>query len=99
MRRDEIVARLRQAEPAIRALGAADSLYLFGSHARDEARPDSDVDIFIDKNPARDFGFDEFMGIYLKLCEVLGTEVGYTTREGLVEFYRPDIEREAIRVF
>ena len=39
------------------------------------------------------------MGIYLALREALGVEVGYTTREGLVEFYRPDIEREAIRVF
>jgi predicted nucleotidyltransferase len=57
------------------------------------------VDIFIDKDPFRDFGLSEFMGIYLKLQEVLGVEVGYTTREGLVEFYRPYIEREAIRVF
>ncbi len=98
MRRLEAIARLKQAEPALRAFGAA-SLYLFGSHARDEARPDSDVDVFIDKEPSRRFGFHEFMEIYLTLRKVLGVEVGYTTREGLVEFYRPDIEREAIRVF
>jgi predicted nucleotidyltransferase len=98
MRRQEAIARLKQVEPAVRGLGAA-SLYLFGSHARDEARPDSDVDVFIDKDPSRSFGFDEFMGIYLTLRKALGVEVGYTTREGLVEFYRPDIEREAIRVF
>ena len=84
--------------PAVRALGAK-PLYLYGSDARDEARPDSDIDIFIDKDPTRQFGFDEFMTIYFKLRETLGTEVGYTTRDGLVEFYRPDIEREAIRVF
>jgi predicted nucleotidyltransferase len=98
MRRAEVIDRLKQAEPAIRALGAS-ALYLFGSHARDEARPDSDVDVFIDKNPAQDFGLSEFMGIYFKLREALGREVDYTTREGIVEFYRPDIEREAIRVF
>ena len=50
MRRHEAVARLKLAEPAIRALGAA-SLYLFGSHARDEARPDSDVDVFLSEGP------------------------------------------------
>ena len=77
--------------------GAGDQVGI--AHARDEARPDSDVDVFIDKEPSRHFGFHEFMGIYLALREVLGVEVGYTTREGLVEFYRPDIEREAIRVF
>jgi predicted nucleotidyltransferase len=98
MRRAEVIDRLKEAEPAIRALGVS-ALYLFGSHARDEAGPDSDVDVFIDKDPAHDFGLHEFMGIYFKLQEVLGTDVDYTTREGLVEFYRPDIEREAVRVF
>jgi len=39
------------------------------------------------------------MAIYLALREAIGVEVGYTTREGLVDFYRSDIEREAIRVF
>lgn len=98
MRRAEVIERLKQAEPAIRSLGAS-ALYLFGSYARDEAGPDSDVDVFIDKDPLHDFGLSEFMGIYFKLQEALGVEVGYTTREGLVDFYRPDIEREAIRVF
>ena len=98
MRRDQIIAKLKTVEPAIRALGA-DGLFLYGSYARDEARPDSDVDIFIDKDPSRRFGFDEFMDIYFKLRETLGADVGYTTREGLVSFYRSDIEREAIRVF
>ena len=98
MRRDQVISRLKAAEPAIRALGA-EALYLYGSYARDEARPNSDVDVFIDKDPARPFGFDQFMDIYFKLREALGTDVGYTTREGLVDFYRPDIEREAIRVF
>lgn len=98
MRRDEVISRLKQAEPEIRALGAS-ALYLFGSHARDEAGPDSDVDVFIDKAPDADFGFSEFMGIYLRLQEALGAEVGYSTREGLVAPYRREIERTAIRVF
>lgn len=98
MRRDEAIAKLKQAEPAIRELGAS-SLYLFGSHARDEAGPQSDVDVFIERDPSRDFGFDEFMGIYLTLREALGAEVGYSTCEGIVEFFRPDIERESIRIF
>jgi len=98
MHRDDVISKLKAAEPAIRALGAS-ALYPYGSHARDEARPDSDADVFIDKNPDVDFGLHEFMGIYFKLQEVLGVEVGYTTRQGIVDFYRPDIEREAIRVF
>jgi predicted nucleotidyltransferase len=98
MRREEVIARLKHMEPAVRALGAR-ALYLYGSHARDEARPDSDVDVFIDKDPMRPFGLSEFMDIYFMLREALDVEVGYTTRDGLVEFYRPQIEREAIQVF
>lgn len=98
MRREQVISRLKSIEPAIRALGV-DALYLYGSHARDEARPDSDVDVFIDKDPHRPFGFNQFMDIYFKLQETLGAEVGYTTREGLVDPFRRDIEREAIRVF
>src|SRR5688572_18736219 len=98
MRRDEVIAKLQTAEADIRRFGAT-GLYLYGSHARDEARPDSDVDVFIDTEPGRMFGLSEFMGVYFKLQEALGVEIGYTTREGLVKFYRPDIEREAIRVF
>lgn len=93
-----MIAKLKAAEPSIRSLGAS-ALYLYGSYARDEAGPDSDVDLFIDKDPTRPFGFDAFMDIYFKLQDTLRTEVGYTTRDGLVDFYRPDIEREAIRVF
>lgn len=98
MRRHDVVAVLKEAEPALRAYGVA-ALYLFGSHARDRARPDSDVDVFIDKDKTRKFGFDEFMDIYFLLQERLGTSVDYGTREGLHPVLRPEIEREAIRVF
>jgi hypothetical protein len=39
MRRDDVIARLKKTEPALRAFGV-NALYLFGSHARDEAGPD-----------------------------------------------------------
>jgi predicted nucleotidyltransferase len=46
MRRDDVIAHLKQTEPALRALGVA-RLYLFGSHARDEAGAKSDVDVLL----------------------------------------------------
>ena len=98
MRRDEAIARLKAAEPDIRAQGAA-RLYLFGSVARDEAQAGSDVDVFVDPDPTRQFGFDEFMAVYELLQERLGMEVGYTTRDGLHRLLRPEIEKSAIRVF
>ena len=98
MRRDEIIARLKEAEPQLRDFGVA-ALYLFGSYARDEGRADSDVDVFIDKDKSRAFGFDEFMDVYLLLKERLGEKVDYGTREGLHPVLRRGIEQEAVRVF
>ena len=44
--REQAVARLIESEPEIRALGV-ERLALFGSVVRDEARPDSDVDLLV----------------------------------------------------
>jgi predicted nucleotidyltransferase len=79
MRRSEVIARLKEVEPAFRARGGQ-ALYLFGSHARDEAGPDSDIDVFIDKDKSRQFGFDEFMDTCFLLRERLGERVDYGTR-------------------
>lgn len=98
MRREEAIARLKAAEPDVRMRGVG-GLYLFGSVARDEAAADSDIDVFIDPDPARRFGFDEFMGVYELLQERLDARLDYTTRDGLHRRLRPDIEKTAIRVF
>jgi len=98
MRRNEVIARLTEVEPALRPHGAQ-ALYLFGSHARDEASAESDIDVFIDKDRSRQFGFDEFMDIYFLLRERLGENIDYGTREGLSPALRAEIEQEAIRIF
>lgn len=98
MRRTEVISRLKEAEPIIRAQGAT-ALYLYGSHARDEASDELDVDVFVDVAPGQTLDLSRFMEIYQVLSDRLATKVDYTTRAGLVDFYRPAIESEAIRVF
>jgi hypothetical protein len=63
MRRDEVIARLKQTEPILKRFGIA-ALYLFGSHAGNEALPDSDIDVFVDPAAGEDFGFLPFMDAY-----------------------------------
>ena len=98
MRRDEVLARLKQIEPALRGFGIA-ALYLFGSHARDEARPDSDIDVFVEPAPNTVFGFMPFMDAHAALQDAVGENLDYGTRAGLHPRLRPAIEREATRVF
>jgi predicted nucleotidyltransferase len=98
MRRDDVIARLKETEPALRAFGVA-ALYLFGSHARDEAGPDSDVDVFVDPAPDGDFGFVPYMDAYETIRQSVGANVDYGTRNGLHPLLRPGIEREAVRIY
>ena len=52
---EEIVARIRDVAPAIRGEGVS-KLAIFGSRARGDARPDSDLDVLIDVRPDAAFG-------------------------------------------
>jgi predicted nucleotidyltransferase len=98
MDRKQIIDRLRQNTDAIRGMGAV-SLYLFGSVASDQARPDSDVDLFIDYDPARRFSLIDLVGIKQFLEEQMATEIDITTRDSLHPLLKDDIERSATRVF
>ena len=50
MDREQVIARLRAHERELRAAGVV-QLSLFGSVARGEARPDSDVDVAVKLDP------------------------------------------------
>jgi predicted nucleotidyltransferase len=81
-----------------KALGAT-SLYLFGSTARDETNAGSDLDLFVDYDPAGRFNALDLVDIKLLLESELGLEVDVTTRDSLHPMLREDIERSAVRVF
>ncbi len=96
--RDEVIKLLQEHEQAIRALGVM-HLHLYGSLARDEAREDSDVDVFIDRDPSRKFGFIEYTGLILMLEDLFGREVDVSTRTSLHPRLRDSIESSAVKVF
>jgi predicted nucleotidyltransferase len=88
---------LRSLEPELRAKGLS-SLYLFGSTARGESRPDSDVDLFCDLDPSSTLGFG-FFALADRIAEALGRPVDLTTRDGLHPLIRDEVMRDAVRVF
>lgn len=99
MNRRDVIARLKAEEHALRNHGVA-ALYLFGSYARDEGRPDSDVDIFVDPATDEFYGLGNYIGAYERLRDAFpGMKIGYSTRNGLSKYIRPDVERKAVRVF
>lgn len=91
--RAETVARLVASEREIRALGVQ-RLALFGSVLRDEARPDSDVDLLVQFSPGAKT-FDRFLALSDLLEECLGRRVELVTTEALSPFIGPRILAEA----
>ncbi|MGD9922573.1 MAG: nucleotidyltransferase family protein [Pseudorhodoplanes sp.] len=70
-----------------------------GLHARDEARSDSDIDVFVDPVSEEKFGFLLFIDAYETLQKAVGENIDYGTRNGLHPLLRADIERKAVRIF
>jgi hypothetical protein len=54
MTREQAIAEIAVSAAALRARGV-EAAYLFGSTARGEARPDSDLDVFVDIAPGAKF--------------------------------------------
>lgn len=95
MTRDEVLAKLRELKPALQHEYGVTRLRLFGSHARDEARDDSDVDIIVDLG--RPLGLD-FFGMEIELSERLGRKVDLATPDGLHRVIKERVLAEAVDV-
>lgn len=95
MTRDELLKRLRELKPWLEEQGVI-NVRLFGSYARDEAGPDSDVDLLVDVT--KPLGFS-FFGIEEELGERLGARVELVTDQSLANPYiRYTAERDALVV-
>ncbi|MFC3322676.1 nucleotidyltransferase family protein [Mesorhizobium cantuariense] len=98
MSRNEVIERLQRNADAIKGMGAT-SLYLFGSTLGGGAGPDSDLDLFIDYDPARRFSLIDLVSIKQFLEEKMSAEIDITTRDSLNPMLKADIERSAVRIF
>src|SRR5215470_1651918 len=97
MKRDEIIARLRQHEADLKRLGV-EHLYLFGSMARGDATEDSDIDLFFDYEKGK-LGLFELMDVKAFTTSILGRTTDIMTRDSLHKTLRRTIEATALRVF
>ena len=98
MTRAALIDVLRSYDAALRESGAT-GLFLFGSRATGQARADSDLDLFIDYDPAAKIpNLFRLMQIEEEIAQVLGIPVTITTREALHPQMKAGIERDAVRI-
>lgn len=94
MNRDQVIQRLIGARAELAGLGVR-SLDLFGSVARGEASPDSDVDLLVDFD--RPVGLFHFFRVQSRLEEILGCKVDLVMRDAVKRQLRDRIFAEAVR--
>jgi predicted nucleotidyltransferase len=82
----ETIAEYFKTQPVLKA-------WLFGSFARGEERPDSDVDILVVLDHSQPVGL-KFFGMYEDLKELLGRNVDLVTEPSLAPFARKTVERD-----
>lgn len=87
---------LTQHKPELARRFGVVELALFGSSARDEARPDSDMDVLVHfDGPATS---RRYFGVQFYLEDLLGRQVDLVTDKALRPELRSYVERDAIRV-
>lgn len=96
MNRTQALQALARAKPELEKRFGVVRLALFGSTARDEARPGSDVDVMVVfDGPATS---QRYFGVQFYLEDLLGCPVDLVTDKALRTELRPFIEREAVNV-
>lgn len=95
MERDRVLKILTAHQQTLKNLGVK-SLAIFGSVARDEAKPESDVDVLVEFEGA--VTFDRYMDLKFYLEDRLGTKVDLVSKKMLKPLIRENVEREVIYV-
>ena len=92
---EKIITLLANHRDTLTRFGVS-SLAVFGSVARGESTPESDVDILVEFEGHATF--DRYMGLKFFLEELLNRRVDLVTPKALKSRLRPYVEREAVYV-
>lgn len=74
-------------------------LSVFGSAARDELTPESDIDLLVEYFPDAPVGYLTMARQARELSEIVGRSVDLCTRNGLKEYIRQEVDTSARLIY
>jgi len=95
---EHVIATLRGHESELRAAGVV-RLSLFGSTARGDSRPDSDIDLLAAFDDTRRISLLDVVGIERQISRMLGRPVELVEEGTLKPRVKKNVEAEAVRAF
>lgn len=94
---DEIRAALREMLPDLKARFGVSALNVFGSRARGDARPESDLDLLVEFEEAG-YSLWDFIGLEQEIGDRLGLRIDLVDRRVLRPELRPFVEADVVAV-
>lgn len=91
---DPLVLELRAALPSLRAQWPIRSLALFGSRVRDDATPDSDLDVLVEF--AQPIPLSAFLALEARLATITGMRVDLVSAAALKPYIGEHARSEAV---
>ena len=70
-------------------------LSVFGSAARGDMRPDSDIDLLVEFLPDSKIDLVDYAALMLDLSQLIGTKVDLVSKKGLKPLIRASVLKEA----
>jgi predicted nucleotidyltransferase len=95
---ETVLDTLRRSQPQLRELGVRHAS-VFGSVARGEARPDSDIDVLVDLDPDRPIGVFEYARLKLYIADLLGGASDVVNRKTVKPLLRDSILHDCVNAF
>lgn len=87
----DMIREYFRTQPVLRA-------WLFGSFARGEETPDSDIDILVDLDYSKPVGL-EFVQMQLDLMELLRKPIDLVSSRGLSKYIKPFIDKDKVLLY
>jgi len=94
----EALETLRRSEPDLHARGVRRAA-VFGSVARGDGRPDSDIDILVEIDPDAHLTVFDYAGLKDYIGSLFDGPVDVVNRDGLKPYARPAATADAIYAF
>ena len=90
----DIIATLRTALPDLRQQWPIHTLAVFGSRVRDDARPDSDLDVLVEFSGL--VALSSFLALEERLAAITGLRVDLVTAASLKPYMGERVRAEAV---
>lgn len=98
MLRDQLKQSLNAVRPALSRAGVS-HLAVFGSQARGQATPSSDLDVLVEVPEGTKFSLLDLIGVENLLTDATGTKVNALMRRSLDQGFKARIASDVVEIF